>query len=119
YYAAVAEFFRVNPALFEEATPEAMAVLSENVDSLLDSARVELRRALQSGRITPREAAASLRSLLLLRLEPAGVAEFRGRLAALIAEDRERSRPESGAGLALTVLFFPMGEKAGDDRVTG
>jgi DNA-binding transcriptional ArsR family regulator len=107
YYRASAEFFRVDPHLFDDG-PEALEAHYENVVSLLDTTAMELRRAMQAGRITASGLGEAVRTLLYLKLSPEEAVELRERLGELIREFREKSRPEAAQGVALTVLMFPF-----------
>lgn len=113
YYRAVAEFFRVDPLLFQEG-PDALPAFQTNVTSILDTAALELHDAVRKGEITPAESGQSLRSLLRLQLTPEQVQDFRSRQEALVAEFREKSGPEGTAGVLLTLLLVPLELGYGD-----
>lgn len=107
YYRAVAEFFRVDPALFHEG-PEALEAFYTSVAGMLDTAALDLQGAIRAGEVTNAESARSLRSMLRLRLDPEQVEEFRTRFAELAEELRTKSSPEGSSGVALTLLFVPL-----------
>jgi DNA-binding transcriptional ArsR family regulator len=112
HYRAAAEYFRVDPALFQGG-PEALQAFQANVASILDVTAVELQELISSGHITSEESARSLRSLLRLQLTPAQVEEFRSRLEALVEEYRQKSAAGATAGAALTLLFVPLASPPG------
>jgi DNA-binding transcriptional ArsR family regulator len=107
YYRAVAPFFRVDPRLFQEG-PGALEAFYTSVTGMLDLAVVDLQEAIRAGEVTPVESGRAVRAVLHLRLAPEAVEEFRSRFAALVEELRERSEPEAGGGVALTLLFVPL-----------
>ena len=111
YYQSVAEYYRVDPQLFE-AGPEALDALCADALALLDRAALDLRSAMSSRQITAEESSHSIASLLQLHLTPHDVKEFGTRLQALIAEYREKSlgeaTTEATGGVLLHLLFFPL-----------
>lgn len=114
YYRPVADFFRVDPALFEKG-PEALAAFYQNVTGILDQTGLDLRGAIDAGRVTESEAAASRRVLIRSRLSLADAAEFGQRLDDLLAEFGKRSLREGGSRIALTLLFYTEKPEEGGD----
>ncbi|MBW3625847.1 MAG: helix-turn-helix domain-containing protein [Armatimonadetes bacterium] len=111
YYRSVAECYRVDPRLFQEG-PEAQEAFYDDVVGLLDRTALDVRKALQEGRMTANETSKSLISLLHLHLTEADVDELRRRLAELLEEFRERGRSEGDRVAALTLMFFPLAPHA-------
>jgi DNA-binding transcriptional ArsR family regulator len=114
YYRPAADFFRVDPALFGKG-PEGLAAFYQSVAGLLDQTDADLRAAIDAGRVTEAEAAASRRMLVRSRLSEADAAEFGRRLDALLEEFGRRSLPEGGTRIALTLLFYAERPPAGGD----
>jgi DNA-binding transcriptional ArsR family regulator len=114
YYRPAADFFRVDPALFGKG-PEALGAFYQSVTGILDQTAADLRAAIDAGRVTEAQAAASRRVMIRSRLTEADAAEFGRRLDELLAEFGKRSLPAGGSRIALTLLFYPEGpEEPGD-----
>lgn len=107
YYRSVAEMYRVDPRLFQEG-PQALEAFYDNAVGLLDNAALDLRSAIQSGRITSQESARSVSSLLYLCLTPEEAEEFKRRLESLITEYGKKGRSGTEGGALLSLHFFPM-----------
>ena len=119
YYRPVARVFRVDSTLFERSSgPEALAVFYQNVATTLDITAADLKADIEAGKVTEKEAAASLRMLLRGRLSPEDVTEFKQRLSALITEFRQRSREDAPLPIALTLLFYALAPQTADAEGT-
>jgi DNA-binding transcriptional ArsR family regulator len=114
YYRPAGDFFHVDTRLFEKG-PEALAAFYEHVRGTLDRTAIDLRTAIDAGRVTEAEATASKRVLLRSRLNRTDAEEFTRRLDDLLKEFGRRSSPEAELPIALTILFYterPGGEAA-------
>jgi DNA-binding transcriptional ArsR family regulator len=107
YYRAAAEYYRVDPRLFQEG-PESQEAFFDHAAGLLDRTALDLRAAIRDGQITPEESAKSLATLLCLHLSPEDAASFRSRLEGLVAEYRERSDPSEAGAVLLSLMFIPL-----------
>jgi DNA-binding transcriptional ArsR family regulator len=105
YYRPAGDFFRVDTRLFEKG-PEALSAFYEHVRGTLDRTAIDLRSAIEAGRVTEAEAAASKRVLLRSRLNRADAEEFTRRLDDLLKEFGRRSAPDAELPIALTILFY-------------
>lgn len=105
YYAPVAHFFRVDPALFEKG-PEALGAFYQFVSGLLNQSAMDLRTAIDAGRVTEAEAAAARRHLIHSRLSREDAEEFGRRFDALLAEFGPRTSPDAEVPINLTLLFY-------------
>ena len=109
YYQPVAQFFRVDESLFHRG-PEGLEAFYRSIVTLLDATALDLRKAIQAGRLTAEEVDQVLRLYVRFRLHPDHIERFRQKLEALIEEFAALETPEAPAQATLTLIFYPWRE---------
>ena len=106
YYRPAADVYKVDKALFEKG-PEALGAFYTTVTGMLDGTTAHLKRAIDSGRVTEKEAAAATRVIVRSRLSASDAAEFQLRLREVIHEFiGKRSTDDAQVPIALSLLVY-------------